>query len=310
MLLTMNKQTRQMNYQALNMPLGNSVLALLEKEFPPDSSGGSDNLHFHNHLEIGYCYYGSGNMTMGSEKIPYGSNIFTVIPQNIPHMTEIGNKIGASWDYLMIDIHQFLSITYKDAPSMADQLIRDVSRQTHLVKAEEHPETAALIRKINNVMREQNEWYLEEARGLILALLIQIARWNRSKTEGGFSHPVEDHTIIFPALDYISKDPSLSFRIEELARMCHISETHFRRVFVEYMKMPPVKYINQLRIRKACYELRRTNDPIDAISIRAGFATPSTFNRNFRQITGITPQQFRKHPELYHPEHEKDSFYK
>lgn len=299
-----------MNYKSLNMPLGSSVLALLEKEFPPDSSGGGDNLHFHNHLEIGYCYYGSGTMTMGNERIPYGSNIFTVIPQNIPHMTEIGDKIGSSWDYLMIDIHQFLSITYKDSPALANQLICDVNRRACLTKAEDCPETAALIRKISNVMRQQDELYLEEARGLILALLIQIARQNRFKTKDGYPRFSENHTVIFPALDYISKDPSLSFRIEELARMCHISETHFRRVFVEYMKMPPVKYINQLRIRKACYELRRTNDPVDAISIRAGFSTPSTFNRNFRKITGITPQQFRKHPELYNPGQEENDLYK
>ena len=65
------------------------------------------------------------------------------------------------------------------------------------------------------------------------------------------------------------------------------------------MKMSPVKYINQVRIRRACDELKRTDEPIASIAARTGFSTLSTFNRNFRHIMGISPQQWRKNPEQY-----------
>ena len=131
---------------------------------------------------------------------------------------------------------------------------------------------------------------------------IRLARWNRIPPQAWeYPHHAGTTAIISSALDYINREPGHPFKIEELARMCHISETHFRRVFSEYMKMSPVKYINQVRIRHVCDELTKTNDSINAIAARTGFPSLSTFNRNFRQITGLSPQQFRKHPELYTP---------
>lgn len=178
------------------------------------------------------------------------------------------------------------------------------------MKAEDHQETAALIRNIIEVMREQKELYQEEARALALALLIRIARWNRTAAENEYPAAIADNTIISPALDYITRELDHPLKIKDLAQLCYISEVHFRRVFLEYMKMSPVKFINQMRIKKACYELLRTNDSISAIAARSGFTTLSTFNRNFRQITGISPQQFRKHPERYDPDRQKSTRHK
>lgn len=76
-------------------------------------------------------------------------------------------------------------------------------------------------------------------------------------------------------------------------------ETHLRRVFHDCMQMSPVEYINWVRIRTACGELKRTNDTVGDIAVRCGFSTLSTFNRNFHRIMGISPQQWRKDPEHF-----------
>ena len=63
--------------------------------------------------------------------------------------------------------------------------------------------------------------------------------------------------------------------------------------------MTPVEYINWVRIRAACKELRKTNISVNEIAMRSGFTTISTFNRNFRRILGVSPQQWRSAPEHY-----------
>lgn len=301
--LTMNKESRKTIYQNIELPFGSPVLGILERTGTPGEYTEPDCLHFHNHLEIGYCYYDNGHMQIDDTKLLYSSNTFTVIPRGLPHMTSSNDKIGYLWEYLFIDVNGFLLDIYKNNSHMANHLITRINQQAHMAKASEQQEIASLICKILNVIREQKDFYLEEARGLVLSLLICLARWNRpSAHPGEYILPTDNSTIISPALDYINREPGHPFKIEELARMCHISETHFRRVFLEYMKMPPVKYINFIRIRRACDELTRTDDFINAIAGRAGFSSLSSFNRNFRQITGLSPQQFRKHPELYSPE--------
>ena len=57
-----------------------------------------DYLHFHNYLEIGYCYGGDGFMVLGEEESASNGGIVTVIPPNYPHTTnsDIGtvSKVG------------------------------------------------------------------------------------------------------------------------------------------------------------------------------------------------------------------------
>ena len=293
------KKKPKMEYRYYRIPAGSPALALLGEEWTQHYGRSIDYLHFHNHLEIGYCYYGDGLMTFREDDLPFQGDMFTIIPKNFPHTTNSSRDTLSSWEYLFVDADGFLADNYRSAPHMADRLIRRINRSAHLVHAKEHPETAALIRQLIEVMRSQKEFYQEEAAGLVWSILIRIARWNHDGDENAvFSRP-QNSLAISRALNYIGVVPERPFKIEELAAMCHMSETHFRRVFVECMKTTPVEYINQVRIRRACDELKRTNDPVSAIASRTGFSTLSTFNRNFRRIMGISPQQWRKKPELY-----------
>lgn len=158
-----------------------------------------------------------------------------------------------------------------------------------------------MIKLIIKCVGEKREFYLEEVKGLTRALLMQIARWNERDEEQEKNSIVDDASIalILPALDYIGENYKEILRIEELAEVCHISETHLRRIFQESMRMTPVEYINWVRIRAACKELRKTNISVNEIAMRSGFTTISTFNRNFRRILGVSPQQWRSAPEHY-----------
>ena len=54
------------------------------------------------------------------------------------------------------------------------------------------------------------------------------------------------------------------------------------------------EYINNLRIAEACNLLRETNIKIADISEDVGFGTIRSFNRAFKQITGISPAVYRE----------------
>ena len=88
-------------------------------------------------------------------------------------------------------------------------------------------------------------------------------------------------------------------RVEELAKACHMSETHFRRLFEGCMNMSPVDYINLVRIQKACDLMKKTNDSMDIVAQKVGFATTSTFNRNFKKFLNTSPYQWKINPENY-----------
>ena len=82
--------------------------------------------------------------------------------------------------------------------------------------------------------------------------------------------------------------------MKELAASCNLSETHFRRLFAEYTGMTPLAYVNHLRIRQACGMIKKTNYSMEEVATRVGYASISSFNRNFRAIIGTSPYQYKK----------------
>ena len=122
---------------------------------------------------------------------------------------------------------------------------------------------------------------------------------NRSSAEENIEEKGKITNMISRAVDYISQCYMEDIRIGDLAKACHISETHFRRVFTSYMHMSPLEYINKVRIQTACEILKKTDESIADIAYKCGFTTNSTFNRNFRQLMGMSPAEWRKRPENY-----------
>ena len=57
--------------------------------------------------------------------------------------------------------------------------------------------------------------------------------------------------------------------------------------------------VNQFRVEKASELIRNTEYPLSYIALKCGFPTIRSFNRIFKQITGITPSQFRKFSDNY-----------
>jgi len=106
-------------------------------------------------------------------------------------------------------------------------------------------------------------------------------------------------TQIAAALDYVRMEYTHSIRVEELAQVCHMSETHFRRIFEASMNMSPVDYMNLVRIQKACDLMKKTNDSMDIVAQKVGFATTSTFNRNFKKFLNTSPYQWKINPGNY-----------
>ena len=83
----------------------------------------------------------------------------------------------------------------------------------------------------------------------------------------------------------------------DLAQQCHMSETHFRRIFQEKMNMTPIEYVNFVRVKKACELIDKTDISMEEVAEKVGFITQSTFNRNFRKIIGTSPYQWKKRPD-------------
>lgn len=81
--------------------------------------------------------------------------------------------------------------------------------------------------------------------------------------------------------------------LDELAALCHLSVSSFKRKFKETFNDSPKKYIAKKKVEKAANLLKTEGLRISDIAYDVGFESLATFNRNFTSIYGKSPSEFR-----------------
>jgi len=81
--------------------------------------------------------------------------------------------------------------------------------------------------------------------------------------------------------------------LEELARLCHLSTSSFKRKFLETFHTSPRKYLSKKKVEKAASLLKTNNSRVSDIAYEVGFDSLATFNRNFNSVYGKSPSEYR-----------------
>ncbi|MCR4875816.1 MAG: helix-turn-helix domain-containing protein [Clostridiales bacterium] len=263
----------------------------------------SSRLHFHNCVEIGYCWSDSGFIGLeGGDQIPFRAGDIFIIPRHVPHTTCSARGVRSLWSYLFVDFHALSAI--RNERFSCDVEERAIGRCLR-VRAEELPRIHFLAKTLlaecesadgedsraerdPNVMGEK-----ELARRLYAtSLVMELNRLNPAGTELR-RVPVGDSFVLKPVLNYIHDHYAEDCGIRELSELCHLSESHFRRLFVQVMGEGPLQFVNRTRIRQACTLLDSTDESVINIAQAVGMYSISSFNRNFHTFTGVSPREYR-----------------
>jgi AraC-like DNA-binding protein len=96
------------------------------------------------------------------------------------------------------------------------------------------------------------------------------------------------------ARDAIDRDYGRPLNIPALARIALVSEAHFIRTFRATFGETPHRYLQRRRVERAMALLRNTDRSVTDICFAVGFSSLGTFSRNFREIMGRSPSDFRQ----------------
>lgn len=97
---------------------------------------------------------------------------------------------------------------------------------------------------------------------------------------------------------YIARHLDEPLSLETLSAIAHSSPYHFHRQFSAYTGIPLYRYIQWLRLRRACWRLAfNPRDKVIDIALDAGFQNAESFSRAFRTAFDQSPTQFRQQPD-------------
>ncbi len=91
------------------------------------------------------------------------------------------------------------------------------------------------------------------------------------------------------AIEYIEENLDKEISYEEAARIACCSPYYFQRLFSYVAGISLSEYIRRRRMSQAAFELQRADKKVLDVALKYGYTSPTSFNRAFKSIHGITP---------------------
>lgn len=100
--------------------------------------------------------------------------------------------------------------------------------------------------------------------------------------------------IVESITTYIAHNYAEQINFSEVAKRFGFSSAYLSKIFKEYNGTTASKYLNDYRINLSKKLLLDTDLPIKVIAEKVGFLDQFHFSKNFRNVVGISPSQFRE----------------
>lgn len=122
------------------------------------------------------------------------------------------------------------------------------------------------------------------ARGLFRALLHQ----HRHAAE------LDDNDLVRRLRHKMLQDLSFNYDLDTIAMVAGYSKFHFVRLWKQLTGSTPMKFLQELRVKRAIQLLHHTDLALKQIAAQVGFANVDYLSRLVRKETGRTPTQIRR----------------
>ena len=208
----------------------------------------SDRLHFHNCLEIGYCLSDSGFLGFENDvTVPFAARDIFLIPRFVPHTTCSAPGCRSRWSYLFVDPDAFSH--HPGLPEGEQQSLSVLLGSYLHITAASHPRLYFICKCL---LEEASSRADGDPSLFTLYSLLLVAEL-RSQLSGQNRRPPANSRafILRPALEYINDHYVEPCGVDKLAGLCHLSQTHFRRLFLSCMGETPLQFVTSARIYQA-----------------------------------------------------------
>mgnify|MGYP003300878444 CR=1 FL=1 len=212
----------------------------------------------------------------GDINVKFGNNYFNTTEGSVRFLPE--------GDFKVYEVEK------KERPECIDVFFKTdlpISSEAFVINVTSAEYVGNLFKKLFATWISRNDGYYFECISILYKIFAELQKSTYV--------PETQFSKIRPAIDLIHKDfLKRDITSAELASICSISESYFKRIFKEKYVLPPKKYIIQLKINHACELLRLERYSVTQIAEMSGFSDVYFFSRQFKEYIGITPTQFIK----------------
>ncbi len=278
-----------------------NIITIDSCHYSVQGPGWSYHLHHHYSYELLHCFDGRMTEWIHGESIELAGGDWMLIGPNVRHST-INHSMDA-FAYLTIHIgledievrNEFKSVNFIHIRDHGNQMSALFSRIQQLIleSAETEakpPSSAAKIIRFTPVQKIAFQ-------AIVLSLLYELLKISNHTGDTSHSNRKMLNASEIDLANHIetllSESVSSNTTIQDLAKQLFISRSHCNEVFKKVYGLAQRKYISMLKLNKAKDMILHSALSIETIGEQLGFSDLSTFSRQFRRWTGLSPLQLR-----------------
>lgn len=233
--------------------------------------------HFHNHLEIVYCF-------SGAQKLKVGENVYAlkkgdalvISPNTIHEYIKDKSSIDKTCESLAIICDTGLLI----------ENIPDIIRKYPLNPlVDESKISHNTVNAFYSVLSAKSNVELLGWTYVILSDL--ICSLELTSSQDNFQLPSK----IISYIDLNFKEP---LSINYVAKVFGYHPSYIAHLFSDRLKIPFKTYLGGVRSEYAAFEIRTTDKTLAEIAYDSGYNSINTFCRSFKKHFNMTPSEYKK----------------
>lgn len=165
-----------------------------------------------------------------------------------------------------------------------DDLEKAISALAYSVQPDNDHSVFKYIHRLEREYGEKQQGYQAMLNCIVREMLIHVSRRSIDKP----SDIDMDYVI-----RYLDEYYMTDINIDQLAKMCASSPSHFRILFKSATGVSPKQYILEKRFENIKNDLINGNKALEQIARDSGFADYYQFSAFFKKKAGISPKQYR-----------------
>ncbi|MGI9473667.1 MAG: AraC family transcriptional regulator [Rubripirellula sp.] len=311
----------------LNLFEVDPVANLLDKLYLPSwvaaelSFGGRWGLEIPNHTVAMYVFLEGGGWLVpeaaGAEPVRLRAGDHVITTRATPHLVlrDIGNSCEpieeriAHPTFVPADVQGRTTFLYgqfkvdRVSQNPLDMGLPDIVHLNHR-RDPSLEGTLPLLDLISNAKRQAAPGWQVSIRRMaevvflqtIAAELSQRVQESNANTSSGAFRVMRAATdiVVGPILKEIVTRPEDPWSVPQMAKMASVSRSAFSERFRNLVGRPPLQYLTDLRMQKACRLLRESKTDVSDITSLVGYESPSSFSNAFRRWSGQSPVEYRR----------------
>ncbi len=253
-------------------------------------------LHFHPEVQLTLIKQGEGTLIVGDKIDRFGRCDILLLGANVPHV------LRSDPGYYQPDSTQrATSVSVLFRPEILEATILGLPETKHLAFLLQEAQHGVRLRcGKSNLLTEQLE-NLPQQRPfdqlLSLLRLLDNLTTNPNRevlSATAYARPQrpDDQRRLEQVFSFILQEYASPMSLEDIASVASLTPGAFCRFFRQHTRKTFSQLLNEVRVENACRCLRESQDNISQIAFSCGYTNLSNFNRQFKEVVGMSPSEY------------------